>query len=170
MKKLIGGLAVVATTLALVIPSSANASRYGTAGCGLGSLAFGPKPGIIQTVAATLNYSFGSQMFGITSGTSNCKSNGVIKAELEQQAFVAYNFDALKQDIAKGNGETVGSLAHLMGCSAANTTEFGTMAKAGYSEIYKGKEGQEADWVLYRIKQSVVKNASLKQSCSKIWM
>ena len=47
------------------------ADKYGTAGCGLGSLVFGNQKGIVQIFAATTNGLFGSQTFGITTGTSN---------------------------------------------------------------------------------------------------
>jgi len=43
---------------------------YGMAGCGIGSIVFADKPGMIQIIAATLNGTAGSQTFGITSGTS----------------------------------------------------------------------------------------------------
>src|SRR3954469_2639303 len=61
---------------------------YGMAGCGLGSLIFGPvnSPGA-QILAATTNSTFGSQTFGITSGTSNCVSGGVVALDRQQTAF-----------------------------------------------------------------------------------
>ena len=43
--------------------------KYGTAGCGLGSMAFGDQPGGIQILAATTNGILGNQTFGITFGT-----------------------------------------------------------------------------------------------------
>src|SRR4051812_1818938 len=65
---------------------------YGVAGCGLGSIVFGPKPGMIQIVAATLNGT-GGQTFAITSGTSNCDIS-----EMSQQAavFIEINHETFK--------------------------------------------------------------------------
>src|SRR6476620_4123342 len=76
---------------------------YGMAGCGLGSLIFGPvnTPGA-QILAATTNATFGSQTFGITSGTSNCVSGGVVALDREQTAFAEVNFNDLKRDMASG--------------------------------------------------------------------
>ena len=51
---------------------SGTKSTYGTAGCGLGSMIFGDQKGAIQILAATTNSIFGTQTFGITTGTSNC--------------------------------------------------------------------------------------------------
>jgi len=56
---------------------SAHAQPYGMAGCGLGSIAFGNDQTMFkQVLAATTNGTFGTQTFGITSGTSNCVSGG----------------------------------------------------------------------------------------------
>src|SRR5690348_11977029 len=62
-----------------------GAGWYGMAGCGLGSLVFGPNDApVAQVLAATTNGTFASQTFGISSGTSNCFSGGVLRAEREQ--------------------------------------------------------------------------------------
>ena len=54
----------------LFAPDRAEAQRkYGIAGCGLGSVLFGTSGGVF---AYTTNSSSGNQVFGITSGTSNC--------------------------------------------------------------------------------------------------
>lgn len=91
------------------------AQAYGTAGCGLGSMIFGAKPGFVQIFAATTNGSFGSQTFGITSGTSNCvdAANPVVSVA----AFVETNRPVLAKDIARGSGETIATLTTLAGCS-----------------------------------------------------
>lgn len=85
---------------------------YGMAGCGLGSIVFGEKPGMIQVVAATLN-SIGYQTFAITSGTSNCGESGRM-AQVEQ--FIDVNQMALVKEMARGEGETLASLSQIMGC------------------------------------------------------
>ncbi len=96
----------------------AEAQRYGMAGCGLGSMAFGSQPGIIQVLAATTNGFFGTQTFGITSGTSNCTDAGGGMASAK--AFIQTNREALAKDISRGGGETVANLATLSGCTNPN--------------------------------------------------
>ena len=63
--------------------ASAMADGYGPAGCGLGSMIFEPDSGFTQVFAATTNGTSGNQTFGITSGTSNCASGGVVKARVD---------------------------------------------------------------------------------------
>ena len=100
-----------------------DSSGFGPAGCGLGSMIFEPNSGFTQVFAATTNGTFGTQTFGISSGTSNCDDSrgGTASAE----AFVQTNRVALAKDMARGQGETISSLSVLAGCrdvAAVGTT------------------------------------------------
>jgi hypothetical protein len=86
---------------------------YGTAGCGLGSMAFGDQPGAVQVLAATTNGLFGTQTFGITSGTSNCGPGLVAQGT---KAFVEANRVALAKDAARGQGDAIGAIAVINKC------------------------------------------------------
>ena len=98
---------------------------YGMAGCGLGSIVFGQQPGLIQVVAVTLNHT-GYQTLAITTGTSNCGESGK-QARAEQ--FINVNKEALSNDIARGSGDSVASLAEVMGCQ---NTDFSTQLRKNY--------------------------------------
>ncbi len=91
---------------------------YGLAGCGLGSIVFGDKPGMIQVVAATLNGT-GYQTFAISTGTSNCGESGK-QARAEQ--FIEVNKVSLENDLSRGAGESIVSLSEVMGCKNTNFT------------------------------------------------
>jgi DUF3015 family protein len=100
----------------LVKGMKTNTGRgYGPAGCGLGSLIFEPNSGFTQVFAATTNSTFGSQTFGITSGTSNCVDT--TGGSASAKAFIETNRPAIAKDIARGQGETINSLTRLGGCS-----------------------------------------------------
>ena len=92
-----------------------NGNRYGTAGCGLGSLIFEPDASFMQVFAATTNSSFGTQTFGISSGTSNCDPGGGSARSVE--TFIAANRATLAVESARGRGETITSLASLAACN-----------------------------------------------------
>jgi len=96
---------------------TSNGQGYGPAGCGLGSLLFSPDSGFTQVLAATTNGTFGSQTFGISSGTSNCADTGGGSASA--RAFVETNRVALAKDIARGQGEAIESLAKLAHCASS---------------------------------------------------
>lgn len=91
---------------------------YGMAGCGLGSIVFGDKPGMIQIVAATLN-STGYQTVAITFGTSNCGESG---KQARANQFIEVNKVALENDLARGAGESIVALGEVMGCQNSNFT------------------------------------------------
>jgi hypothetical protein len=127
MKKL---LLVLAVTL---MTSSAFAAKYGSAGCGLGSMIFeGDQTWWKQVLAVTTNGT-GFNTIAISLGTSNCDSPAPLKVG-QVEAFVEANKVALANDIARGTGETVVGLANVYGCS--NATEFGKALKSNYKSIY----------------------------------
>jgi hypothetical protein len=127
MKKML-----VVMMLALMT-SSAFAAKYGSAGCGLGSMIFeGDQTWWKQVLAATTNV-IGLQTVAISLGTSNCDSPAPLKVT-QVEAFVEANKVALANDIARGNGETVVGLANVYGCN--NTTEFGKALKSNYKTIF----------------------------------
>ena len=103
----------------LLLATTASADPYGSAGCGLGSILIGNKPGFTQVFAATTNGTSLSQSFGISSGTSNCDAGGVPAAGKAAKVFIEANREALAKDIARGSGETIETLAELAGCGDA---------------------------------------------------
>lgn len=107
-----------------------SGQEYGMAGCGLGSIVFGDKPGMIQVIAATLNGTYGNQTFGITSGTSNCESS-MKSAKADQ--FIEVNKIALEKEMARGQGESLSSLGNMMGCQ--NQT-FSSEMTASYKRAF----------------------------------
>jgi hypothetical protein len=127
---------VLLASLLALATSSAFAAGYGSAGCGLGSVIIGDKPGIVQIFATTTNGTSASQTFGITSGTSNCGSAGK-----SAEAFIEANKTSLSNDISRGQGESISTLASMMGVK--NTAEFGTKLQASYKEIFKSSNSKE---------------------------
>ena len=160
---------LIAAIVGIVLTSSQQAKPYGMAGCGLGAMLIGPKPGKIQIVSAIVNNLIVPQTSAITSGSSNCYNEGVIKAEAEQRVYVSMNMETLKKDIALGQGERLNSLAFLMGCSTDSMQAFGVTTKANFDKIFNN-EDMEADFVLNRIKTAVVSEKRLAESCKKIWL
>lgn len=109
-------------------------ARYGAAGCGLGSIIFGTKPGLSQVSAASTN-TLGLQTFAITSGTENCDS---IDDHETLDNFVAMNREALAKDVARGSGETIVTLTAIAGCADPNTV--GPKLKGAYERIFPGPQ------------------------------
>jgi len=113
-------------------------------GCGLGKLAWGDYKGqkeiAPQVLMATTNGTFGSQTFGISSGTSGCTNDGKVMAESKTIMFAEMNFENLSQEMAQGQGEHLASMATLMGVPADHQAEFFALTQERYTSLVKAGE------------------------------
>ena len=139
----------------------ANTGGYGAAGCGLGSIVFGDKEGMIQVLAATTNGTFYSQTFGITSGTSNCSQEKHAKAA-NLNVYVEANKLALSKDVARGRGETLAGLSQVLGCS--DSSRLGQILQKNYTQIFP-TQSADAKVVSRSILDTVQTDHALAGSC-----
>jgi hypothetical protein len=116
-------------------PAAHGRSTYGTAGCGLGSMVFGDQKGMIQVLAATTNGTFGTQTFGITSGTSNCGESSMTVSGTKN--FIEGNRESLAKDAARGSGETITTLTAMAGCK--DEAAVGAMLQKNFSQLFPGE-------------------------------
>lgn len=113
---------LIVLAMGLMAASGAFAAKgetrpYGMAGCGLGSMAMGDDSVVKQIFGSTTNGLGYNQLFGISSGTSNCTTDGRVTKAREAEMFIETNQIALANDIARGGGETVVHLSKVLGCS-----------------------------------------------------
>ena len=128
MKLPMFGLLVLGLT---VVGAQAHAATYGTAGCGIGALAFKDQPGKIQIVAATLNNIISPQTSAITSGTSGCTEGS---SRDQASLYIRMNREALRNDIARGNGETIDGLAKILRCDSS--AALATSLQSNFQSIF----------------------------------
>lgn len=179
----------VLTSVSVVVlgmfAGQAYGAGYGAAGCGLGSIVLGAKPGFMQVFAATTNGTSASQTFGITSGTSNCADKAGAAAEeggeegeapkkdkktkkkknasiIEQRDFVTANLSTLKKEAAQGNGDTLAALSSTLGCDAAVFPQFAANIKGHHGQIFAKND---ANAVLINVKAQVGQDEMLAQGC-----
>lgn len=120
----------------------------GDAGCGLGSLVFSGSGKLTQLFAVTTNGSFGSQTFGITSGTSNCSSKGLVQVEKQIEYFVEINQEDLTREMAQGRGEKLSTLAALNGCTSdAQVEAFNIKSQENFRSIVPSAKTSAVDFV-----------------------
>src|SRR5438094_2890324 len=142
-------------------PAATWKATYGLAGCGLGSLVFGDQKGGIQILAATTNSLFGSQTFGITSGTSNCVDSAA--PGKGARIFIEGNREALAKDAARGSGETITTLSAVAGCNDAKAV--GAVQQKRFAQLFPG-EKTPVDQVSQNVIKELRSNSSL--ACGKI--
>lgn len=108
-------------------------------GCGLGKLLWSDfkrqKDIAPQVLMATTNGTFGSQTFGISTGSSGCTNDGKVWAEHKTEFFVAATFENLAGDMARGHGEHLTALATLLGVPIDRQQMFSMLVQARYREL-----------------------------------
>lgn len=118
-------------------------------GCGLGTQVWQGQSGLAPKVlGATTNGTSGNQTFGITSGTLGCSSDGVITASARTSLFASANIDRLAREMAMGEGETLETLAHLMGIENADHAAFFELTKSHFGQIFHADEVTAGDMLV----------------------
>jgi hypothetical protein len=135
MKKVL----VTVAAFSLFAAGSAFAAGDLNTGCGFGTVIFKDvqnQSTLVQIVAATTNGSSGNQTFGISSGTSECKQPARVVQNERLNEFVQANLDELARDISAGKGETLSTVAELMGVPSAQRDAFNRNLQAHFHRIF----------------------------------
>ena len=107
-------------------------------GVGLGTMVLKGKSGkLMEFVATCLNGICGNGTFALTTGTLGYKEGAVIGVNIVD-VYVAENMDSLANDIAKGDGEYLDTLAHLM--KVENKDAFKDKLHKNFNKIYTSKD------------------------------
>lgn len=75
-----------------------------------------------------------SNVTGTTSGAAWWSEDGQIKPDFKATAFVSFNHENLRQDLAAGRGEYLASVSRLLGVPAARQSAFFSSAQAGFAK------------------------------------
>jgi hypothetical protein len=163
---------LVAIAAALILmplsPAFADVDSDNGPGCGLGKLLFGEMGGnssssnkvLIQVLASTTNGTFGSQTFGITSGTSGCTNDGFVKNDKKVDVFASVNFENLKENMAQGQGEYLTSFATLLGVTNDLQPEFFALTHDKYTSLIQSDTTTSTE-MLVSLKQEMASDPML---------
>ncbi len=89
-----------------------------------------------------------SNFLSSTSGRSWFTEDGLIKADQRVNAFMVYNFENIKQDMARGQGEYLDSLTTLMAVPPDRRTSFHAHAQAQYPYVVQHRSSPDETLVL----------------------
>jgi Protein of unknown function (DUF3015) len=146
-------IATTALALALATPA-ALAQQDETAnstGCGVGTILFdGQKGPVPQILAVTTNGTLGNQTFGISSGTLGCTQEGVVRPPTKVRMLLMSSLDSLAGDVARGDGETLQSLASLLAVEEQDRPRFFVALQDNFVRIFPS-ENVTADEVLVSV-------------------
>jgi len=161
MKKLIAALSLIAAFPAGALAASAAVDNVG--GCGVGSMVFKGQAGVApQVLAVTTNGSTGNQTFGITSGTLGCTQDGMVKSNMKTALFIERNKDQLARDMSVGSGETLASLANLIGVEAQDQAAFNHLAKDNLARIFT-TDSVATEQVVVALREVLASDATLSR-------
>jgi len=155
---------VLIAALIAALPAGAMAANENNVGsCGWGSKLFQGQKGIApQVLAATTNGTSGNQTFAVTSGTSGCTQDGVVSSNWKTALFIDGNKEKLARDMSMGQGETLDSLAQLIGVQDQHKSSFFRLAKENFGTIF-ATDTATTDQVLAGLKQVLAKDAELSR-------
>lgn len=157
MKKLIAILPLI-----VAFPVAALAAQDNV-GCGVGSIMFKGQSGVApQVLAATTNGISGNQTFGISSGTLGCTSDGVVVSHMKTAMFIENNKEQLARDMSVGSGETLASLAQLLGVEAQDRAAFSHFAKDNMASIFT-TDSVATEQVIVALRKALASDAALSR-------
>lgn len=108
------------------------------------------------TVKATLKTTTDGfvNVLSSTSGKSWWDEDGLVRKEERLNAFVALNYENLKQDMARGQGEYVAALSNLLGVPEGRRAEFSAFTRDRYEVLVTG-EGTSAQEMLAALEREI---------------
>lgn len=152
--------AFVIAALLSVVPSMASADNVG--GCGVGSKLFSGQRGVAPQVLAILTNGTFFNTFGVTSGTSGCTQDGVVTSAWKTAAYVDGNMNRLAVDMSRGQGESLASLAALLGVKNEDMASFNVAMQKNFTTIFASPNTTSVD-VTKAIKNILETDQSLAQ-------
>jgi hypothetical protein len=160
-------LAVVALMVAFPVGAMA-AGENNIGNCGWGAKLFDGQRGIApQVLAVTTNGTSGNQTFGITTGTSGCTQDGVVKSNWKTAMFIDGNKTTLARDMSTGSGESLESLAKLIGIQDQHKAAFFQVTKENFARIF-ASDNVTTDQVVASLKQVLASDSQLAQYSQSI--
>jgi hypothetical protein len=151
---------ISAALLTALSASSAFAAQENT-GCGLGSMVFDGQSGVgPQVLAVTTNGTSGNQTFGISSGTLGCTQDGVVQSTQKLSMFTGSNMDKLARDMSVGHGESLETIAELMGIAEEDKSSFFAVSQQNFDKIFSS-EDVTAEQVLASLNEVMAQDEKL---------
>jgi len=134
-KQIIASISILALSSPLCVAGTHG--NHGMAGCGLGYMVMRDDNSKgMQILAATTNGFVYSQLFGLSSGTSGCTEDGAYKVVQAAGAYAEANLDALRHEMASGQGEFVSTFASLLGAKDHNVPAVVSVFQKNYQVIF----------------------------------
>ena len=137
-------------------------------GCGVGPIVFDGQSGVVPNVlAATTNGTAGNQTFGMTTGTFGCDTTQPIGGSSAVATYLDDNLDNVAQDMARGEGEALASLARVIGIQAEEQQAFFTTVQNEFDNIFASSDVTRQE-VMANLHQVLAAHAELNKYAARV--
>ena len=156
MKKIIAGLVLISAS------SVANAGAAGgDGGCGWGNALFKGQSGTASHVLAGItNVTTGNNTFGMTTGTNGCATTGTLS--YGGQSVVSSIMDEFSEDVARGEGEALDTVAVVYGVDAQDRDTFAKVMHENFTTLFPS-EDVTAEEMMASIEAVMKSDATLRK-------
>lgn len=155
-------LVIIALVMAFPVGvmAAGAAAPDASGGCGVGSKLFENQRGVAPQVLAMTTNGIAQQTFAVSSGTSGCSQDGVVKSNWKTSMFIDGNKTKLARDMSMGSGEALESLAKLIGIQDQHKAAFFQATKDNFARIF-ASDNVTTDQVVASLKQVLASDSEL---------
>jgi hypothetical protein len=135
MKKIIAGIALISAS------SIVNAGAPGGSdGCGWGNALFEGQSGTATHVLAEITNTAvsGNNTFGMTTGTNGCSTTGTLG--YGGQSMISSVMDEFSEDVARGNGDALNTVAVIYGVDAQDREIFAKVMHENFTTLFPSED------------------------------
>ena len=122
--------------IAILFGMGAPALADNDVGCGVGTMVMEGEKGLGPKLAASCTNGLTFQSISITFGLLNCNGRNTVTADAELRKFAAANIDRLARDVARGEGEALEVVAHLLQVSETAKPAFFAYTQAHFEALF----------------------------------
>ena len=134
MKRIITGLALLSASQVAMAGAAG-----GDEGCGWGNALFKGNSGTANHVlAGTTNGLFGNNTFGMTTGTNGCTTTSTLG--YGGASAVSAIMDEFSEDVARGDGDALKTVAVLYGVEPADRDTFAQVMHENFAVIFPNED------------------------------
>ena len=159
MKKVIAGLILISASSVSTTASAVAAG--GAEGCGWGNALFKGQSGTpSHVIAGITNVTFGNQTFGMTTGTNGCTTTGTLG--YGGQSVVSAIMDEFSEDVARGEGDAMNTVAVVYGVDAQDRDTFAKVMHENFTTLFPS-ENVTAEEMMASIEEVMKTDATLSK-------
>jgi len=113
-------------------------------------------------------------MLSSTSTTTYCLSiadeeqDRYRSARSERRRYSYLNYEAIREDVARGGGEHLNTLARLLGCPTERIPGVAQLTQKNYRLLFRETSEEAAEQLIPRIGELVGQDPDLKEACRSI--